>query len=135
MKKRSVFSFFSGEFENNSIGYFGLMPVFLTVLICIGSCQIQAVDIPFTSEHLVEGDFDDVRSVYSADIDGDGDLDILGAAYLEDDITWWENTDGSGTSWTDHLVEGDFDGAYSVYSADIDGDGDMDVLGAAYDAR
>ncbi len=84
------------------------------------------------TEHIVDGNFNAARCVYSEDIDGDGYMDILGAARLADDITWWENDNGSGTSWTEHNVDGDFDGAYSVYSADIDGDDDMDVLGAAH---
>ncbi len=36
--------------------------------------------------------------------------------------------------FTEHTIAGDFYGAWSVYAADIDGDGDMDVLGAAYEA-
>ena len=82
-------------------------------------------------EHTVDGDFDGAWSVYAADVDGDGYMDILGAAWLADDITWWENTDGSGTVWIAHTVDGDFDGVRSVYAADVDGDGCMDVLGAA----
>ncbi|NQU04968.1 MAG: hypothetical protein HQ568_02665, partial [Calditrichaeota bacterium] len=31
--------------------------------------------------------------------------------------------------FTEHTIEGDFDGAYAAYATDIDGDGDMDVLG------
>jgi len=83
------------------------------------------------TEHTIDGDFDSARSVYSEDVDGDGDMDVLGAAPGADDITWWENLDGSGMSWAEHTVDGEFDGAVSVYSEDIDGDGDMDVLGAA----
>ncbi len=85
-------------------------------------------------EHTVDGDFDGARSVYSEDIDGDGDMDVLGAAVFDDDITWWENIDGSGTSWNEHTVDEDFDGATSVYSEDIDGDGDFDILGVAQNA-
>jgi len=83
------------------------------------------------TEHTVDGNFDGANSVYAADVDGDDDIDVLGAAYYACDITWWENLDGSGTSWTEHLVDGDFDSACSVYAADVDGDDDMDVLGAA----
>jgi hypothetical protein len=83
------------------------------------------------TEYTIDGDFDGARSVYSADINGDGDMDVLGAAISADDITWWENDDGSGTSWTERTVDVDFDGAVSVFSSDIDGDGDMDILGAA----
>jgi len=42
--------------------------------------------------------FDGACSVHAADMDGDGDMDVLGAAYLADDITWWENTDGRRTA-------------------------------------
>ena len=62
-------------------------------------------------------------------MDGDGDLDVLGAAAYADDITWWEN-DGS-QSFSKHTIAADFDYASSVYAADVDGDGDLDVLGAA----
>jgi hypothetical protein len=86
------------------------------------------------TKHTVDGNFAGAASVYAADVDGDDDLDVLGAAYAADDITWWENTDGSGTSWTKHTVDGNFNGAYSVFAADVDGDDDLDVLGAADDA-
>jgi uncharacterized repeat protein (TIGR01451 family) len=84
--------------------------------------------IPF-SEHGIAESFDGADSVYATDVDGDGDMDILSAASIADDVAWWEN-DG-GESFTEHTIAGDFDGAYGVYAADVDGDGDVDVLGAA----
>ena len=70
--------------------------------------------------------------VRAADVDGDGDMDVLGAALISaKDITWWENIDGYGVSWSEHVINGEFDGATSVHAADVDGDGDTDVLGAA----
>jgi len=84
------------------------------------------------AEHIVDGDFDGARSVYSADVNGDGYMDVLGAGWTANDITWWESIDGSGTSWTEHIVDGEFHTAASVYSADVNGDGYMDVLGASY---
>ncbi|OGD72078.1 MAG: hypothetical protein A2Y64_08980 [Candidatus Coatesbacteria bacterium RBG_13_66_14] len=84
-------------------------------------------------EHLVASDFEYAIDVYAADIDDDEDVDILGAAWGADDIAWWENRNGLGTSWTRHTVDGDFDGAYSVHAADIDGDDDLDILGAGLD--
>ncbi len=80
---------------------------------------------------IVDGDFDGACHIYAEDIDGDGDMDLIGSAFYADDIAWWENLDGSGTSWNKQIIAGNFDYAYCVYSQDIDGDGDMDVLGAA----
>ena len=46
------------------------------------------------TEHTIDAAFSFALSVYAADFDGDGDMDVLGAAYTANDITWWEN-DGS----------------------------------------
>ena len=84
--------------------------------------------------HLIDGNFDGAFTVHAADVDGDGDVDVLGSAETADDVTWWENEGGDGSTWITHLIDGNFDGAFCVYSADVDGDGDMDVLGAALNA-
>jgi FG-GAP-like repeat/Secretion system C-terminal sorting domain len=83
------------------------------------------------TEHTVDSDFDYAYSVFAADVDGDGDMDALGASEGDSDITWWENLDGRGLTWSEHTVDGDFDGAIDVHAEDMDGDGDVDVLGAA----
>jgi hypothetical protein len=82
------------------------------------------------TEHIIDSDFNAAQCVYSDDVDGDGDMDILGASY-HNGISWWENNDGSGASWIKHEVDPDFKWARSVYSEDIDGDGNMDILGAS----
>jgi hypothetical protein len=81
-------------------------------------------------EHVVDGEFEGAISVYSADMDGDEDIDVIGAALTPRDVVWWENADGDGTSWTKHPINTDFWGVNSVYAADVDGDDDMDVLAA-----
>ena len=67
-------------------------------------------------------------------IDGDGDLDVLGAADDTGDnlIAWWKN-DGTplGANWNQYNIETSFNEAHSIYSADVDSDGDMDVIAAA----
>ncbi|MEA3267296.1 MAG: T9SS type A sorting domain-containing protein [Candidatus Fermentibacteria bacterium] len=68
--------------------------------------------------------------VYSDDIDGDGDSDFIGAAIYNSRVLWLENTDGLGTTWVEHTIDDDFDSAVQVYADDLDGDGDLDVLGA-----
>ncbi|MCD6588053.1 MAG: T9SS type A sorting domain-containing protein [Candidatus Fermentibacteraceae bacterium] len=95
-----------------------------------GKLQLNGPMLP--EMHIIDDYFDGAVSVYSTDVDGDGDYDVLGAAFNGDDIRWWENINGAGTSWVEHNVDGNFDGAMSVYSSDVDGDGDADVLGAAW---
>jgi len=100
------------------------------------SLYSEHIQLQSNSRHTVDILFDGAISVYSEDIDGDGDMDVLGAACFADDITWWENSEadtGSGIYWIRHIIDGDFDYARSVHSEDVDNDGDMDVIGAAWD--
>lgn len=70
-------------------------------------------------------------SVFAADINSDGNMDILGAGYFEDYLCWWENDDSTGVFWKERPIRVDFNGASSIGAFDIDGDGDLDVIGTA----
>ena len=72
-------------------------------------------------------------SVYAADVDGDGDLDVLSASRIDAKIAWYENIDGKGTFGEQQVITTVARAAYSVYAADVDGDGDIDVLSASRD--
>jgi uncharacterized repeat protein (TIGR01451 family) len=72
------------------------------------------------------------NSVYSIDIDGDGDIDILAALRGIGEIVWYENLDGLGNFGLKQIISTVAAGARSVYSEDVDGDGDMDVISASY---
>jgi len=71
------------------------------------------------------------RWVYAADIDGDGDTDVLSASFTQDEIVWYENINGLGNFSPKKVITANADGARSVFTADIDGDGDIDVLSAS----
>jgi uncharacterized repeat protein (TIGR01451 family) len=77
----------------------------------------------------VQGNFGGARDVRAADMDRDGDIDLVGAANAAGDVSWFENLDSAGTSWTEHAIDTSFLGASAVFPADIDGDGDPDVAG------
>ncbi len=68
-------------------------------------------------------------SIVAAEIDGDGDIDVIAADYNDDLIVWWENLNGLGTSWSKHIIREDYDGANNVISCDLNSDGYVDVLG------
>jgi hypothetical protein len=72
------------------------------------------------------------QSVYSADIDGDGDQDVLSASNGDHKIAWYENADGNGNFGAQQIITTSALEANSVYAADFDGDGDLDVLSASY---
>ncbi len=80
------------------------------------------------TEHTLCNNYLWVTSVYVADINSDGYMDILNSV-SGGAIYWWENNEYQ--QFTPHLVANNFYRAEHVYAEDVDGDGDMDVLGAA----
>ena len=47
---------------------------------------------------------DGVRFVYVADMDEDGDMDVLSASSVDNTIAWYENSNGDGASWNKERV-------------------------------
>ncbi len=86
---------------------------------------------PSFTERVVSTDADRAYSVYAADVDGDGDIDLMSASLLNDKIAWYENNGAANPSFTERVVSTDADGAYSVFAGDVDGDGDLDLMSAS----
>jgi hypothetical protein len=91
---------------------------------------------PSWSAANIDTNADGAQDVHVADMDNDGDLDILSASANDDTIAWYENlgdTDDDGIlDWTAADIATSANGARSVFAADIDNDGDMDVISASY---
>jgi hypothetical protein len=85
----------------------------------------------FGTQQVISTAADGVWSIFAADVDGDGDVDVLSASYYDDEIAWYENTDGAGSFGSQQVISTAADGAWSVFAADVDGDGDADVLSAS----
>ena len=83
--------------------------------------------------HTIDEEFWYPTCLRCSDVDGDGDLDVIGAAYWDAEIAWWENLDGTGILWSKHYIDHDYQRASSVTGEDVDGDGDMDVMGSRGD--
>jgi hypothetical protein len=71
----------------------------------------------------------DGRELFAVDLDQDGDMDALVAHYYgPHGIKFYENIDGIGTEWEELELTETYH-ASSVHAADLDSDGDMDVVG------
>ena len=70
---------------------------------------------------------DGPASVAAADLDGDGDFDLVVANFASDDVSILLNLgNGSFVRWPESLPAGT--GPYAVTTADMDGDGDPDLI-------
>lgn len=88
--------------------------------------------IGFAAHDIVIGDARGAADVKAADLDGDGDLDVLSASQHDGKIAWYENVNGQGTFGEQRVITPHADGAVSVCAADWDGDGDQDVFSASW---
>jgi hypothetical protein len=77
-------------------------------------------------------DADGATGIDAADLDADGDLDIVGASNNADQYVWYEN-DGN-ENFSVHIIDNTSNlsiGPRGIAVVDLDNDGDIDVLGAA----
>jgi hypothetical protein len=73
------------------------------------------------------------NSMDVADMDNDGDIDIISGEHRgTETVAIWEN-DGSG-HFTEHVVSQGKESHLGARVADLDGDGDLDILSIAWDA-
>ncbi len=84
----------------------------------------------FAPGQTVSAAMTNVRCVAAADLDGDGHLDLVTASSGRDDVSWFSNPFGDGSKWSGHQISGRATGVTWVATADVDNDGDEDVLAA-----
>ena len=84
----------------------------------------------FTVRRISTG-FVDAASVHAADVDGDGDTDVLSVDVFRDSVLWFENSGAHPPTWTLRTVTAAVDDPFSVFAVDLDDDGDVDVLSAS----
>lgn len=74
---------------------------------------------------------DGPRSAIATDLDGDGDLDIVSASSWDDTVAWYENTNGQAAFGPKRVVSANEPRVEQVFAADLDADGDMDLISAS----
>ena len=81
---------------------------------------------------ILQSETEEATSVYSADIDGDGDLDVVSTSSNDNKVAWYKNEDGQGTFGMEQIISSNAIEAGFVHVADLDGDGDQDLLSASF---
>ena len=89
-----------------------------------GYCPQQ--ELTFTRQDI--GTIGGAISTVSADINGDGNLDVVACGFDGQRLAWYERT---GATWEEHAVA-TLVGVHSVDVGDMDGDGDVDVVAGSY---
>jgi len=78
-----------------------LLPLCVILLTGLSGKWAQATEVPFTA-HTISSTADGA----CADVDGDGDVDVLSASLDDNTIAWYENDGGSPNTFTiTHLTE------------------------------
>ena len=89
-------------------------------------------DGQFSDQLVISAEVDATDSVFAADLDGDGDQDVLSASRGDNKLAWYENQ-GDGTFLGQEVITDQAEGATSVVATDLNGDGNVDVVLASYD--
>ncbi len=86
---------------------------------------------PAFAWHIVTQDARGVRAALIADLNGDGHMDIYSASDTDNAISWYQNNGARPPTFTRHIISRNAAYARSVYAADLDGDGDLDLMSAS----
>lgn len=101
----------------------------ILLLLALFSINMYA-QIDFEAHIIVEShpDVSGPYSLVSADIDGDNDKDLVATSTNGDTVVWFENLDGQGNFSEPKTLISDMDSPKDIAVADIDGDGDLDII-------
>jgi hypothetical protein len=85
-------------------------------------------------EHYIDPDFDGGNDLCVEDVDGDKDLDVVVTGYTSNRVVWFENLDGTGITWDEHVIDPYLGGASHCKVVYIDSDNYIDVIATGFDA-
>jgi hypothetical protein len=71
-------------------------------------------------------------NILPADVDGDGDNDLIATHGHEAGTYWFENSAGDASVWTRHVIDRFIASPHCLITADFDQDGDIDAATCGY---
>lgn len=90
--------------------------------------------VPAWTDLTIDTVIDYPCKVHPVDLDQDGNMDVVCAAWTGGVIMAFYGSGGQNPTWTPQTVDGSVTGAHGVRACDIDDDGDLDVLSASMNA-
>jgi hypothetical protein len=103
------------------------------VLVIVGTCIQGAAGDPGFTSSTISTVAVGAHSVFAADIDGDGFMDVLSGSVDDNKVAWYRNGGGSPPTWTPQVISSTAGGVRAVFAADVNADGRVDVLSANFD--
>lgn len=83
-------------------------------------------------EQIISGTISDfIAELRLADINHDGNIDVLAALQDQSKFVWFENLNGTGSFGNEQIITTEVDNPTAIFAADLNGDSRLDVLTAS----
>ena len=68
--------------------------------------------------------------MFSTDLDGDGDKDVLASSYFDNKLVWFENLDGVAVDFenTQQVISTSLNSLFNPFVIDINQDNNLDLI-------
>jgi len=109
-----------------------LFKLFLAIVLLSNSITIFSQSL-WQENIVIKSSGENIESPWwadDADIDGDGDIDLVCVSGSNLQVVWYENTDGKGNYKIQHLISSGGNPGRHVHAVDLDNDGDQDICWA-----
>jgi hypothetical protein len=95
--------------------------------------RLDQASADFGPQRLISTQADSASDVFAADLDGDGDPDVISSSEHDDKVAWYENrlNESSGDFGEQQVITTSANAAHDIFAVDLDGDGDPDVQSAS----
>lgn len=87
----------------------------------------------FPTSYTISSAVEQAKYVSAADLNGDNAPDVLAVSQATDSLYWFKSDGTPMPGFTDYLISNTVESASMVHCADINGDGDLDLVAPSHD--